>query len=155
MAELYPPSIAEQADVPDSEKQVFEKLKLLDDTYHVFHSLTWNSGMDGECDFIIFNELRGFIALEVKGGKIDFDGKVWKSTDGKGITHTIKNPVDQARSSMYAVKNIYEKKFASAVPGVFTWGVCFFDGIWDTLSMTLDLSEKNVIDVNTIEDPQA
>lgn len=89
MAKLYPPSIAEQADVPDSEKQVFEKLKLLDDTYHVFHSLTWNSGMDGECDFVIFNELRGFIALEVKGGKIDFDGKVWKSTDSRGLDKSI------------------------------------------------------------------
>jgi hypothetical protein len=155
MAKLYPLSLAEHSHIPDSEKQVFEKLKNLDDTFHVFHSLTWNSGMDGECDFVIFNELRGFIALEVKGGKIDFDGKVWKSTDTRGITHTIKNPVDQARSSMYALKSLYEKKFSSAIPGVYTWGVCFFDGIWDNLSTTLDLSRKNVIDVNTIEDPQA
>jgi len=47
MANLYPASIANRHDVPDSEKQVFEKLKLLDDTYHVFHSLTWHDGRDG------------------------------------------------------------------------------------------------------------
>ena len=58
MAKLYPPSISNHPDIPDSEKQVFEKLANLDDSYHVFHSLTWNDGRDGECDFIIFNENR-------------------------------------------------------------------------------------------------
>ena len=52
MAKLYPTAISNHPDVPESEKQVFEKLTLLDDTYHVFHSLTWNDGRDGECDFL-------------------------------------------------------------------------------------------------------
>jgi hypothetical protein len=61
MATLYPSSISNHQSIPGSEKQVFEKLKNLDDTYHVFHSLTWNDGRDGECDFIIFNEKKGSI----------------------------------------------------------------------------------------------
>jgi len=153
MAKLYPTSIANHPDVPDSEKRVFEKLALLDDTYHIFHSLTWHEGRDGECDFIIFNELKGFISLEVKGGRIDFDGRMWRSIDGDGRVHIIKNPVEQARHSMFAIKNIYEKKFGTAVPGIYTWGVCFFDGNWKEVHRTLDLSETNVIDIKTMENP--
>ena len=39
MANLYPASMANHPDVPESEKQVFEKLKLLDDTYIMFLDL--------------------------------------------------------------------------------------------------------------------
>ena len=39
MANLYPASISNHPDVPESEKQVFEKLKLLDDTYIMFLDL--------------------------------------------------------------------------------------------------------------------
>jgi len=39
MANLYPASISNHPDIPESEKQVFEKLKLLDDTDHVFREL--------------------------------------------------------------------------------------------------------------------
>jgi len=52
MATLYPPSISDQTGIPESEKQVFEKLALLDDTYHVFHSLTWHDGREVGCDFL-------------------------------------------------------------------------------------------------------
>jgi hypothetical protein len=153
MANLYPASISNHPEVPESEKQVFEKLALLDDTYHVFHSLTWHDGRDGECDFIIFNELKGFISLEVKGGKIDFDGRTWRSTDSNGQAYIIKNPVEQARTSMFAIKKIYEKKYGTAIPGIYTWGVCFFDGNWKEVHRTLDLSEANVIDIKAMETP--
>jgi len=153
MAHLYPASISNHPDIPESEKQVFEKLGALDDTYHVFHSLTWHDGRDGECDFIIFNELKGFISLEVKGGKIDFDGRTWRSTDSDGQVYIIKNPVEQARTSMFAIKKIYEKKYGTAIPGVYTWGVCFFDGNWKDVHRTLDLSEANVIDIKAMEKP--
>ena len=103
----------------------------------MFHSLTWHDGRDGECDFIIFNELKGFISLEVKGGRIDFDGYTWRSIDGEGKDRIIKNPVEQARNSMFSIKNIYEKKYGTAIPGVYTWGVCFFDGNWKQVHRTL------------------
>ena len=154
MAKLYPESIAANQKIQESEKQVFEKLSSLDDSYHVFHSLTWNEGRDGECDFIIYNEMKGFIALEVKGGRIDFDGRTWRSVDGDGRVFDIKNPAEQARSSMFAIKKIYEKKFGNAMPGIYTWGVCFFDGNWNDACRTLDLSERNVIDIRGLDKPQ-
>lgn len=154
MAALYPSTLTDHPDIPDSEKQVYEKLAQLDDTYHIFHSLTWNDGREGECDFIIFNEKKGFVALEVKGGRIESDGNSWHSVDGSGNVHVIKNPVEQARGSMYAIKDIYEKKYGSAIPGIYTWGVCFFDGNWSEACMTLDLSGLNVIDIGGLENPQ-
>ncbi len=153
MAKLYPASISANDSIPDSEKQVFEKLRSLDDTYHVFHSVTWNNGRDGECDFIIFNEMKGFIALEVKGGIIEFDGHTWESTDSKKKVNTIKNPADQARNAMYAIKTFYEKKYSSAMPGIFSWGVCFFDGNWSKALNTLDLSGSNVLDSKGLDNP--
>jgi len=153
MAKLYPESISSNPDIADSEKQLFEKLRSLDDSYHIFHSVTWNDGRDGECDFIIFHELKGFIALEVKGGVIDFDGRTWQSTDSKGIVHKIKNPAEQARNSMYAIKAFYEKKFTAPMPGIYLWGVCFFDGNWNKACNTLDLSEANVFDMSGLENP--
>ncbi len=104
MAHLHPPSIDHLDSCFDAEKKIFGYLKNLDDPHHVFHSLTWCDEREGECDFVILHELKGFIALEVKGGKVFCDGRDWFSTDAKGIWHEIHNPVEQARTSMFAIK---------------------------------------------------
>lgn len=146
MAKLYPSSIDQIDSIPDSEKRLFEKFRTLDDTYHIFHSVTWSDRRDGECDFIIFNELKGFIALEVEGGKIDFDGKRWSSIDSDGKFHYIKDPVKQAQDSVRAVRTVYEEKFSSALPGICTWGVCFFDCDRGSGFRTLDIHDTNILD---------
>ena len=146
MARLYPPSIAQIENIPDSEKSLFERFKNLDNNYHIFHSVTWSDRRDGECDFIIFNELKGFIALEVKGGKIDFDGKRWSSISSDGKLQYIKDPVKQAQDSVRAIKKVYEAKFNSALPGIYTWGVCFSDCNRGSGFRTLDISDSNILD---------
>ncbi len=146
MARLYPPSIAQIGSIPDSEKSLFEKFKSLDDTYHIFHSVTWSDRNDGECDFVIFNELKGFIALEVEGGKIDFDGKRWSTIDSDGKFHYIKDPVKQAQDSVRAIKKVYEEKFNLSLPGIYTWGVCFSDCNRGSGFSTLDISDANILD---------
>jgi len=146
MARLYPPSIEEFDGVPDSEKRLFARLQSLDDSYHIFHSTTWSERKDGECDFIIFNELKGFIALEVKGGKIDFDGKRWSAIDSDGKFHYIKDPVKQAQDSVRAIRHVYKEKYNSLLSGIYTWGVCFFDCNRGSGFRTLDIPDSNILD---------
>lgn len=146
MAKLYPLSIEQIDSIPDSEKRLFDRFKTLDDSYHIFHSLTWSDRRDGECDFIIFNELKGFIALEVKGGKIDFDGKRWSSLDEKGKFLYIKDPVKQAQDSGRAIRKVYEARFNSVLTGICTWGVCFFDCNRGSGFRTLDIPDANILD---------
>jgi len=152
MAHLHPESLDHLDSRFDAEKTVFGYLKNLDDACHVFHSLTWCDDREGECDFVIFHELKGFIALEVKGGKVYCNGRDWFSTDAQGITHAIHNPVEQARASMFAVKRTWEEKYGTQMPGLFTWAVCFLDGSWGKASVTLDLKGPRVLDARGLED---
>ncbi len=77
MPHLYPPSLDHLDSRFSAEKEVFARMAVLDDSYHVFHSVTWKDSRDGECDLIVFNELKGFIALEVKGGGVNHNGAKW------------------------------------------------------------------------------
>ncbi len=152
MAHLHPESLDHLDDRFSAEKTVFKNLEKLDDSYHVFHSLTWAGERDGECDFVIFHELRGYIALEVKGGRVAFDGTSWTSTDAAGVVHAIRDPTRQARDSMQAIRKTWEDRYGATVPGVYTWAVCFLDGSWDRALRTLDLDEGKVLDARGLED---
>lgn len=70
MPHLHPPSLDHLDSRFDAEKEVYGSMVALDNSYHVFHSVTWKDSREGECDIIIFNELKGFITLEVNGGLI-------------------------------------------------------------------------------------
>ncbi len=153
MAKLYPESIVRFEHIPEPERRLFENFKSLDDGFHVFHSVTWCDRPEAECDFIIFNEQKGFIALEVRGGKIDFDGSRWSEVDSDGKFHYIKDPVKQAWNSMMAIRRVYGERFNSPFPGIYTWGACFVDCNRGSGFRTPDISEANIL--NLCEMPDA
>lgn len=93
-----------------SECEVFRRLEVvLDDSFVVFYSRPWlglkpdGEEIDGECDFIVAHGELGMLTLEVKGGAVAYDPRTdqWTSRDRWKVTHTIKNPVHQARSAKY------------------------------------------------------
>ena len=88
-----------------AEIEVFERLEQdLDNSWYAFYSRPWwglsdrGGELDGEADFIVAHPDRGLLFLEVKGGGVEFDGDngKWTSTDGLGVTHKIKDPINQA-----------------------------------------------------------
>lgn len=88
-----------------AEIEVFARLEQdLDDNWYAFYSRPWwglsdrGGELDGEADFIVAHPERGLLFLEVKGGGVEFDGVngKWTSTDGLGVTHKIKDPINQA-----------------------------------------------------------
>src|SRR5437870_12353028 len=91
---------------PDSERRVFAALESsLSRDFVVFHSLAWHGRRgkpDGEIDFLIAHP-EGLIALEVKGGGIEFDAAsaVWFSTDRFGERRQIADPFAQALTAKH------------------------------------------------------
>ena len=88
-----------------AEISVYRRLeKELDDQWGVFYSRPWwgvnsrGGEVDGEADFILVHPTHGLLFLEVKGGGISYDPctEKWKTRDRDGITHSIKDPVNQA-----------------------------------------------------------
>ncbi len=95
-----------------AECKVFRRLEeVLEDPFVVFYSRPWlgerpnGEEIDGECDFIVAHPDLGFLALEVKGGGILYNAALdkWTSKDRYNITHFIKNPVGQARTSKHQI----------------------------------------------------
>ena len=69
---------------------------------------------DGEADFIVVHPDKGFLFLEVKGGRIEYNpaSSRWTSRDRNGILFNIKDPMNQA----LACKHQYIKRLKK-VPG--------------------------------------
>jgi len=103
-----------------AEVKIYDLLaKSLSSSWSVFYSRPWlgltatGGERDGECDFIVAHPRHGFLALEVKGGGISYDPTTdaWVSRDRDEVRHSIKNPVDQARTAKHQLlRKLIEQK---------------------------------------------
>ncbi len=105
------------------EAKVYAALAELPDGYRVYHSLPYYllpSGREplreGEIDFLILHPERGLLVLEVKGGRIGYEGRErrWTSTAHDGAVHEIRDPFRQAQQN---VKNLVREIEALGVDG--------------------------------------
>lgn len=116
-----------------AEVQVYNSLnKVLDDSFYVYYSSPWlgidsmGNEKDGECDFLIAHPENGILAVEVKGGEISYDPSdfQWRSKDGKGFVHKIKDPVAQAKSAKHEIlkrlnkSKRWQRRYIHATHGV-------------------------------------
>ena len=122
-------------DSPDSEKRVFKALQQgLPDDWICIHSrrfvlpaTTTRSVKEGEIDFIVLHPRRGYICLEVKGGRVERDeNDAWYSTDRHGERHAIKDPGRQAQNACRSISN-YLRGRIQGPPLHYSWGVIFSD----------------------------
>lgn len=87
MATMFPPSYPGEPNPDNPEFNVYQAMKTLPDHYTVFYSKkfkgtgSWKE--EGEIDFVIFDGSKSLLCMEVKGGKIAFDGvdDVWLQND--------------------------------------------------------------------------
>ena len=109
MATMHPrPLPASVRDDPrrSAEVRTYEALDTLDDDFHVFYGVTWQSrnggrARDGEADFLVAHPDLGLLVLEVKGGRIARGPEGWTSTDRTGTVHGIRDPGQQAQENHY------------------------------------------------------
>ena len=136
MAIMHPKNLS-NFDATRSEREMFEALEeQLDNSYHVFYSVTWYTEEDGErknseCDFLIFNTNYGFLTIEVKGGtKIEVNDGEWtlysfnkkKEIESRKLT---RSPYKQAECSMHYFLKYYQKETLTNFRGTFGMAVAF------------------------------
>lgn len=156
MARLWPEKLPSSVRLDKrrrAETRVYDKLsEVLDDKFVVFYSSPWlgtdhlGNERDGECDFLIAHPDYGFLAIEVKGGKeISFDPRngQWFSKDHLDITHSIRNPIEQARKAKHEIlaKLKNSKKFPSRYIHV-AHGVIFPSARGPNVSLGVDRDKK-------------
>ena len=146
MAKIYPQDILTQGKIPQELKFIVSDLMKLDDSFHVFHYSFWGGKEDGDCDFIIFCQSRGFITLEVIIGRAFFDGKKWFCTSRDSKFRDINDPVKRAQDSMRALKRFYELKFNSSFAGLYNWCVVFMELQRTEEFKLLDIHESHIFE---------
>lgn len=140
----------------EAEKKAFLALDKLDkDKYDVFFSRKFIAIHKGErteyeADFIVAdlsgNRLKGILIIEVKGGKIKFDGKLsqW-SQNGKPMKTS---PTQQATSIMHSLLHRFDMLPAKVPIG---WAVWFPDEINPGQSyLPTEIHENQFLDANAI-----
>ncbi len=154
MAHFYPKDIENIPFHSDSEKLVYKKMKeKLDDTYHVLYSVTRTDekNLSYECDFVVLHKQYGFAAIEVKGGEVTSDGKnTFSKNRNTRQIFKVKNPGEQAKASMFAIKQEFKRHMNYIFPLKFTWGVILPDSIFDMEHK--DLNAINTLDSRHLDD---
>ncbi len=142
-----------------AEKEVLEALErqLPSSEYEIIPCTEYISERDkggmveGEIDILIFNPKRGIVAIEVKGGGIQYDGKLrkWYSYDHLRQKHSINDPFKQASRATQAIKDclIKEKitsQGAEAIP--VGYAVFFPDIVWGDNPLPTNAKRELIID---------
>jgi hypothetical protein len=108
MANMFPKNL--RSDVESKAERLLYKAfqEQLSDSFTVFHQVRWqvrnlrNGARDGEADFVIACPNLGILVIEVKGGRISYNGKEnqWHSNE-----NSIKDAFRQACDSKYILIN--------------------------------------------------
>ena len=108
MARMYPSRVGALFKIKSqAERKLYELLRDgLPNDYVVFHSVAWlardlrSGAQDGEADFVVAHPERGVLVIEVKGGRIVYDGPGGQWYSGE---HAIKDPFEQARGNKHSL----------------------------------------------------
>ncbi|WP_313443815.1 NERD domain-containing protein [Brevundimonas sp.] len=119
----------------DSEALLMQAFqKRLGDDFVIMHSYPWLAPerddaeaplREGEADFVLIHRDKGVLVIEAKGGEIVIRNRQWKRVVGGGRTKDLRDPAQQVRRALRALKRrievlcgpaIYDRiRFASAV----------------------------------------
>ncbi|HET7235280.1 MAG TPA: ATP-binding domain-containing protein [Actinomycetota bacterium] len=124
-----------------AERRLYEGfLEQLDETFVVYHSVDWviagrNGPDEGEADFVVAHPELGVLALEAKGGRLDYDpaSRRWTQTGHSGTHRLDEDPFHQAQGAMHSLVRILEGR-----PGWDRWrpsygfGLAIPDGRYKT-----------------------
>lgn len=115
MAKFYPQELSNKMRCDPQragEVKIYDALRQhLHGSWTVFYSVAWlgktateDVPRDGEVDFIVAHPEHGVLLIEVKGGRIRYDGtrRQWISTDRSNIDHDI-DPFGQVIQCKYAL----------------------------------------------------
>jgi len=138
----------------DAEKMLFELFRHMRDfdDWVCLHSLRLDEHAYqkvGEIDFLFVGP-PGLFALEVKGGRISFDGKAWIYTNRFGkVNHDSRGPMRQVEDALYSLmEDVRKLSSIKRFIDAFTtgWAVAFPDVTFNVESVEYDA--KVILDEN-------
>lgn len=96
------------------ENVMFESLKLLPDSYYVFHSfritdISENILNENETDFVIFNKTKGVLCIEAKAGAIRYELGEWLYQSGVPMHNG--GPFMQAEQNKWKLINYIKSRY--------------------------------------------
>jgi len=155
MARMYPDPIS-----PNTRSQAEVKLYAafkdqLPDDFAVFHSVSWqvrdttNGVRDGEADFCLAHPDAGILIVEVKGGRIRYDGHRgrWFSNQ-----YEIKDPFQQGRTAKYSLLDkLKERSYWSNRWTAIGYAVAFPD-VMVKHDLRLDAPRELILDATDMAD---
>lgn len=144
-----------------SEQRLYNALKnQLPNNYEVFYSVVWyskdenNNRINSESDFVIVDQNKGFICIEVKGGVkyVHQDDKyIVYNSDGENIVKRI-SAFQQAENSMRYFINNYENIYNSEFKGVYGFMAAFPNyEIKDNVEKYFNQVKETTIDINDMD----
>ena len=158
MATFIPP-LEHVREAPLSERKVLEALQPLPDDWRVFSGVRFVVPPSGpypaterEIDVLLLHPEHGMLALEVKGGGIDYDLRGmggYFSVGDKGRKNRIENPFDQASTALHSLKRLIEadgRWSCGAVDFVHASGVVTPDCEWAPRVQPPNAQRELVID---------
>ena len=151
-ARMYPELFPGVWDPQNPEFEVYQCLKMLPNSYHVFYSKRINGGLFGkaecEIDFIVFNGRDVLICLEVKGGLVAYDGSESKWTQNGSV---IKDVIKQATQSTHALKRALEAETKNIC---LDWALCFPNCCLDGQPGALEVQPQQIVDERALATPE-
>lgn len=155
MARMHPSPIR-----PDTQSYAERKLyaafeEQLSDDFDVFHSVAWQvrdprAGVeDGEADFVLAHPDSGILIVEVKGGRIRYDGQTeqWFSNQ-----YSIKDPFKQGRTAKYSLlKKLKELRYWSDRRVTVGYAAAF-PVVTVKDDLRLDAPRELILDASDVED---
>ena len=146
----------------DSERVVYDKLtRELGNRYHVFHDFMWDdpslddSKTAGQIDFVIVQPERGYITLEVKGGRCNYNPEYrsWSSLDREGGEHQISDPFEQSRIASRVIWKLLLKQPALSNKYIpYHHAVLFPDCVFKKRDIRADMHAWQLLDQESLYD---
>src|SRR5579884_4166290 len=171
MAHMYPPDGPSAQTTSSAEIKVYNALATLDDAYHVIHHTQWvtkpsgrgrrgSKRQIGENDFVIIHPEKGIIVLEVKGGRVRFDGNRFFTTPllpaANDREQETTNPFEQARQFMFALKDFLEESYTTArfIEMYKMLDAVWFPDITWTETEKIQYASQQIFDALDLRDPE-
>ena len=163
MAKIYP-KFVDDFHGSYGEEQIFKSLKMLNDSWTIFHSINWqkrniNGKISwGEADFVIMNKNYGILVVEVKSGGITFKAGEWYQTRlDNNETNKMKNPFSQANRSKYKFRELFENRFGFSEK-IFVEKIVWFPSINDEelndIQLPQEYDKRLILTANSLSNPE-
>lgn len=164
---MYPVDGPMKSTTSSAERRIYQLLQQkLDDNYYVLHAVPLSMQdndrrtIDREADFIVIHADYGILVIEVKGGRIEYEGSTrqWISINHHGNANNIDDPFLQASTSKHM---LWRRLKGTASTTTFTkhyqleHAVWFPDIPWRPGEVSMaHIEDELILDMSVWDDPE-